>query len=279
MSTSERFHIPCPQCGVLVAVARAHIGKKGRCPECKTVFPISEPAAPAVADLTPLHAVPGLQPLTPGLQPLAPGLQPLAPGLQPMAGLQPLAPGLQPMQPPQQPWAGAPQQWPAQPQPPWQNAGIPNPYGQAPYGQPASPFGQPTSAFGPPSPFGQPGYGQPGYGQQHPSPFDDPSFGRPPKPVDDDLRLAQDNSPPSPTAGVTVEEVLRRANEKEGWRRDKELSDINGAMWGGLGMMGLGFGLFVVGLAFGFFTCWSPILFISGLCSFIGGLTQYFQRR
>lgn len=301
MSTSERFNIPCPQCGVLVAVSRAHIGKKGRCPECKTVFPIQEPTAP-VPGLTPMKAAPALQPIAPNLQPLAPGLQPLAPGLQPLSpglqpmppGLQPMAPGLQPMPPAQQPWPGAPQPapWPAQQQPGWQNAGIPNPYGQAPpspfgqpaspfgqpaspYGQPASPYGQPASPYGPPSPFGQPAYGQ----QQHPSPFDDPSFGRPPKPADDELRLAPDANPYAAPAPISLEETIRRADEKEGWRKDKELSDINGAMWGGLGMMAFAVVLFVVGLLIDVFFCWSPIIFIAGLCSFVGGLVNFFQRR
>src|SRR5947199_32494 len=55
MSTSDRFNIPCPGCGTQVAVSTAHIGKKGRCPQCKTVFPIVAPA-PAAASL-------GLQPM------------------------------------------------------------------------------------------------------------------------------------------------------------------------------------------------------------------------
>jgi len=49
MSTqvAEKFSIACPQCGKGVTVSRAHIGKKGRCPACQTVFPITSPAAPA----------------------------------------------------------------------------------------------------------------------------------------------------------------------------------------------------------------------------------------
>src|SRR5262245_17069972 len=124
MSANDRFNIPCPGCGTNVAVSLAHVGKKGRCPNCKTVFPITAPAtqSPVVADLVPMNSAPGLQPLpSPGLQPL--GLQPLAaPGLQPIA-----TPGLQPM--PANPWPG-------QQQPAWQAASIPNPYGQS---APASP--------------------------------------------------------------------------------------------------------------------------------------------
>jgi hypothetical protein len=128
MSSTDRFHITCTGCGTRVAVSKAHIGKKGRCPTCKTVFPITAPAAPEpiVADLVPTTA--DLQPIsTYGLEPLS------ATGLQPL-----------------------PQSWPA-PQTAWQASSIPNPYGQsgppspvgaaAPssYGQPASSFGQPAA--------------------------------------------------------------------------------------------------------------------------------------
>jgi len=307
MSTNDRFNIPCPQCGVLVAVAYAHIGKKGRCPECKTVFPITAQAA-AAAQPTPAPGLqpltPGLQPMTPGLQPMPPGLQPMQPGLQPMPpGLQPMAPGLQPMTPGLQPIQPGQQQWPGnpQPQPQWQPAQLPNPYGQAPpspYGQPApspfappSPYGQPAPgpygppspfgqpAYGPPSPFGQAGYGQPAYGQpQHPTPFDDPSFGRP-KPADDELRLAPDANPnPYAAPQPTLEETMRRANEKESWRKTKEKDDINGALWGGMGLMAFGVVLFFTGLFFGFFTCWAPIAFIAGLCTFAGGVSRAFNK-
>jgi len=39
----EKFTIACPQCGEIVAVSRAHVGKKGRCSVCHHVFPIEAP--------------------------------------------------------------------------------------------------------------------------------------------------------------------------------------------------------------------------------------------
>ena len=42
-STTEKFTISCPQCGEVVLVSRAHIGKKGRCKKCQAIFPIAEP--------------------------------------------------------------------------------------------------------------------------------------------------------------------------------------------------------------------------------------------
>src|SRR5688572_2240166 len=113
--SSERFHISCPGCSTQVAVSMAHVGKKGRCPSCKTVFPIIAPAgsAPVMADLVPIGPA-GLQPIS------SAGLQPLTPGLQPIS-----SPGLQPLQPIQQPW-------PQNPQPgAWQGSSLPNPYGQS----------------------------------------------------------------------------------------------------------------------------------------------------
>lgn len=112
MASNDRLHISCSGCGTKVAVSMAHVGKKGRCPTCKTVFPITAPAnnEPVVADLVPIGSA-DLQPIsTPGLQPLG------------NVGLQPIG------------------------QPAWQG-GLPNPYGQtapSPFGQPASPFGQPS---------------------------------------------------------------------------------------------------------------------------------------
>src|SRR5688572_21768294 len=103
MSSSDRFHISCPGCGTQVAVSMAHVGKKGRCPSCKTVFPIAAPAAasePVMADLVPVGSG-GLQPLSTGLQPMgSSGLQPIG-----SAGLQPL---------PTQPFGA--QAWPQSPQ-------------------------------------------------------------------------------------------------------------------------------------------------------------------
>lgn len=42
-STADKFTISCPQCGEVVLVSRAHVGKKGRCKMCQSIFPIVEP--------------------------------------------------------------------------------------------------------------------------------------------------------------------------------------------------------------------------------------------
>lgn len=42
-SAAEKLTLACPQCGEVVSVSRAHLGKKGRCKMCQTVFPIVEP--------------------------------------------------------------------------------------------------------------------------------------------------------------------------------------------------------------------------------------------
>jgi hypothetical protein len=49
-SVAEKFTISCPQCGEKVAVSRAHVGKKGRCGKCQTVFTISAPETAAPQD-------------------------------------------------------------------------------------------------------------------------------------------------------------------------------------------------------------------------------------
>lgn len=73
MSISDRFTITCPTCRADVGVSRAHIGKKGRCPQCKTVFPIAEPEGPGQLDLEPLPRSPAaLQPWPATPQPLPP---------------------------------------------------------------------------------------------------------------------------------------------------------------------------------------------------------------
>src|SRR6476619_6509129 len=98
--SSDRFEIPCPGCGTQVAVSMAHVGKKGRCPQCKTVFPIVAPAPAPSLGLQPIRS--GLQPIgSPGLQPIGAPAQPMPPGLKPIGGSrsQPApapAPGLQP---------------------------------------------------------------------------------------------------------------------------------------------------------------------------------------
>lgn len=220
MSTSDRFQIAYPGCKTQVAVSLAHVGKKGRCPSCKTVFPIVAPAAsaPVVADLVPLGPA-DLQPLPFGLQPLPAGLQPL-----------------QPMQ----------QSWPQNPQPAWQNAGIPNPYGQS---AAASPFGQTA-----------------------PSPFDQGGFGQGAKPTDDDLRLEPASNP---YAAPQAQGHLQQAAFGQPPKPSAGNDELNGSLWGGIGMMVLAVVWFFVALIF-FDTIffYPPILFIIGLVAFIKGLVN-----
>src|SRR5687767_8169536 len=52
-SVAEQFTTACPQCGKQVHATKAHIGKKGRCPACGTVFPIQSPAPAARDTLVP----------------------------------------------------------------------------------------------------------------------------------------------------------------------------------------------------------------------------------
>lgn len=40
---AEKFATSCPQCGEIMTVARAHVGKKGRCGVCHQVFVIEAP--------------------------------------------------------------------------------------------------------------------------------------------------------------------------------------------------------------------------------------------
>src|SRR5688572_27353178 len=40
---AEKFATSCPQCGEIMTVARAHVGKKGRCGICHQVFVIEAP--------------------------------------------------------------------------------------------------------------------------------------------------------------------------------------------------------------------------------------------
>jgi predicted Zn finger-like uncharacterized protein len=242
--SSDRFHISCPGCGTQVAVSMAHVGKKGRCPSCKTVFPITAPAAaePVVADLVPIGSG-GLQPLsTPGLQPLgSSSLQPIgSAGLQPLGsqpfGSQPF--GSQPFG--SQPFGSQPsaQSWPQSPQPAaWQGSSIPNPYGNS---APASPFGQPAA-----SPFGQPA-----------------SAG------DDELRLAQDANPyASPTTPSYNFAPAKPQKQADG--------EINGSLWGGIGMMVLAVVWFFGALIFfNVLFIYPPILFIIGLIAFVKGLVN-----
>ena len=38
-----KFTLACPQCGEIAVASKAHIGKRGRCAICHTVFPIESP--------------------------------------------------------------------------------------------------------------------------------------------------------------------------------------------------------------------------------------------
>jgi len=243
MSSSDRFHISCPGCGTQVAVSMAHVGKKGRCPSCKTVFPITAPAAsePVMADLVPVGSG-GLQPLS------ADGLLPLGnSGLQPIgsAGLQPLTSqpfGSQPFG--SQPFGAqtSPQTWPQSSQPAaWQGSSIPNPYGNS---APSSPFGQSAA------PYGQAG----AYGQSS-------SAG------DGELRLVPDANPyaaPATPASFNFAPAKPQKRSVDG--------EINGSLWGGIGMMVLAVVWFVGGLFFDIIFFYPPILFIIGLVAFVKGL-------
>jgi len=59
-SVTEKFTIACPQCGEVVSVSRAHIGKKGRCKTCQTVFPIAAPVDDLVEIPSPAQASPSM---------------------------------------------------------------------------------------------------------------------------------------------------------------------------------------------------------------------------
>jgi hypothetical protein len=99
MST-DKFQLGCPGCGKTIAVSRAHVGKKGRCPACQTTFPIVEPVA--ADELQPLGPIDG------GLQPLGAGSDAWA---APPARPQPVAAGSPfgaPYAPPAQPGFGQP---------------------------------------------------------------------------------------------------------------------------------------------------------------------------
>lgn len=55
-STADKFTISCPQCGEVVLVSRAHVGKKGRCKMCQSIFPIVEPVDDLVEIPSPASA-------------------------------------------------------------------------------------------------------------------------------------------------------------------------------------------------------------------------------
>lgn len=55
-NVNEKFTIACPQCGEIVSVSRAHVGKKGRCRVCQNVFPIVAPDNFALSAIEPAPA-------------------------------------------------------------------------------------------------------------------------------------------------------------------------------------------------------------------------------
>jgi predicted Zn finger-like uncharacterized protein len=236
--SSDKFQIICPTCQTSVTVSTAHLGKKGRCPTCKTVFPIE--AQPVLAEMAPeedyqLAPLPGAQPSYPQAsfgQPALgqPGLTPLAPlGAAPFGQPTPFGqsaafgqptPGLTPLA--GNAWGGAPNI-------PNPLANVPNPYGAAAPIQPAG------------SPFGA-------------------------APVN--------QNPYAPPTTSTWQDTMQRAAGADDWRKAKNRSDFNSSMWGGLGMMVFAVVWFVGGLMFDILFFYPPVLFIIGLVAFVRGIVN-----
>jgi hypothetical protein len=61
--STEKFTVTCPQCDKSMTVTFAHVGKKGRCPQCLNVFPIHAPLRSPAAEVAP--GVLDLQPIAP----------------------------------------------------------------------------------------------------------------------------------------------------------------------------------------------------------------------
>jgi hypothetical protein len=61
--STEKFTVTCPKCDKSMTVTYAHVGKKGRCPQCLNVFPIEAPLRSPAEDLTP--GLLDLQPIGP----------------------------------------------------------------------------------------------------------------------------------------------------------------------------------------------------------------------
>ncbi len=84
-----KIDVFCPECKTKLAVPTSALGKQGKCPHCRNVFPLAMPAQRPGAPASPLSP---LTPLSPAAY-AAPALAPLAgPGLTPLsdAGLTPL---------------------------------------------------------------------------------------------------------------------------------------------------------------------------------------------
>src|SRR4051812_9980222 len=60
---AEKFAVGCPKCGEIMTVARAHVGKKGRCGVCHEVFVIEAPGG--VVHRAPVAAAPRSRPAAP----------------------------------------------------------------------------------------------------------------------------------------------------------------------------------------------------------------------
>ena len=111
-AAASTITINCPQCGQQVRTPASAAGKKGKCPQCQTVFAIPAPTQPASGGLAPADAGGlepidggltadaggGLEPMDGGLEPMGGALEPVGDGLESIdGGLQPMSDGLQPV--------------------------------------------------------------------------------------------------------------------------------------------------------------------------------------
>jgi len=61
--TMDKIAVSCPQCGQQLVVPATAIGKQGRCPSCKHIFPLEAPAGAYVVEpLAPSPAPPAPSP-------------------------------------------------------------------------------------------------------------------------------------------------------------------------------------------------------------------------
>lgn len=83
-NANEKFTIACPQCGEIVAVSRAHVGKKGRCGVCHNVFPITAPDNFVQRAIEPAPSLASTGPsLWDNAGPLAPAVAPVETSAEP----------------------------------------------------------------------------------------------------------------------------------------------------------------------------------------------------
>jgi hypothetical protein len=52
-TTMEKIAVSCPQCGQQLLVPGSAVGKQGRCPSCKHIFPLEAPVAAQVIEPPP----------------------------------------------------------------------------------------------------------------------------------------------------------------------------------------------------------------------------------